>query len=177
MVRDVRVGPFLRSMILDMTPMLSIVVLILLTVIPHTIPAIMRAGSLWPLIGIAYWTLARPRNMPPTMVFCLGLLVDLLAFVPLGIHALIFVAAQVILKKQRRFLMGQGFWVLWAAYALLALSVYTALYIMISAFQPSSLSYVQGLVGVGVAWTCVPIVVALLSALHEVIDLFDEPVV
>lgn len=169
--------PFLRALLLDILPIASIVIMILMTVIPDVMPIIARMGALWPLIGIAYWTLARPRNLRTPSVFLLGLLMDIVSFVPLGVHALVFVMMQIILKRQRRFLLGQGFWVLWTAYALFGLSVYIGLYVLLSPVQPSALSFTQGLIGVAFSWCCVPLVTWILSWLHSIMDLFDEPIV
>lgn len=176
MSKDDVTVPILRSMLLDILPFTSIVILILMTVIPDIMPTITRMGALWPLIGIAYWTLTRPRSLRTTSIFCLGLLMDIVSFVPLGVHAFIFVMMQLILTRQRRFLLGQGFWVLWTAYALLGLTVYVSLYMLLSPVQPSATSFSQGLIGVALSWTCVPLVVWLLSHLNTIMDLFDEPI-
>lgn len=177
MTREDPTVPFLRSILLDILPILSVITLILMTVIPDIMPNVARMGALWPLIGIAYWTLARPRNMKPSAVFMLGLLMDIVSFVPLGVHGFIFVTMQIILKRQRRFLLGQGFWVLWTAYALLGLAVYTSLYVLISPVQPSAVNFTQGLIGVALSWACVPLVVWILSHFNTIMDLFDEPIV
>lgn len=173
---DVRARAFIRSVFFDLIPFFSIILLVLMTVVPHTMPPSTRAGSLWPLMGISFWTLARPRGMKLPMVFLLGLVVDIVTFVPFGIHAAVFCISQFILMKQRRFLLGQGFWVLWAAFALLAVGVYSVLYLLLSLFTPSAISFTGGLVGVSIAWACLPLLVWLLSRLNDTIDLFDDPV-
>lgn len=177
MTREDPTVPFLRSVLLDILPFLSVLTLILMTVIPDIMPSITRMGALWPLIGIAYWTLTRPRNLRAPTVFFLGVLMDIVSFVPLGAHGFIFVMMQIILKRQRRFLLGQGFWMLWTAYGVLGLSVYTGLYILLSPVQPSAVTFSQGLVAVAMSWACVPLVVAILSQLNTIMDLFDEPIV
>lgn len=173
---DAPVGAFLRSVFLDAVPVISVAVLIILTTLPISMSTMLSIGGLWPLIGITFWTLTRQRSMHPASVFALGLLTDMATFVPFGIHALVFVVAQYLLKKQRRFLIGQGFWVLWAAYAVLATSVYTVLYFLTSVFLPGAIPFDRGLVGVAVAWAFVPIIVWGLGRLNDIIDLFDEPI-
>jgi len=174
---DIRASAFIRGLFLDLLPFFSVVVLILMTVIPYNLSPSLRVGGLWPLMGISFWTLARPRRMKLPLIFLLGLIVDIVTFVPFGLHAAVFVISQVILHKQRRFLLGQGFWVLWAAFAILALSVYCILFGLISLFIPSAISFTAGLVGVAFAWACLPLVVWVLSRLNETIDLFDDPTV
>ncbi|MDB5477934.1 MAG: mreD [Alphaproteobacteria bacterium] len=167
---------FLRGLALDFLPVLSVALLVLVTTIPTSLPPMTTIGGIWPLIGIAYWTLSRPGSMPVTVVFLLGLLTDIVTFVPFGLHGFVFVLARMTLIRQRRFLMGQGFWVLWVAYALLAAGVYTLLFLLTSLFQPGAVSYAAGLVGVSIAWACVPLVIWFLSRLHDMINLFDEPI-
>ena len=173
---DAPVGSFIKSTILEMVPVLSIFVLILMTTVPVTFAHTIPVGGLWPLGGIVYWTLVRPQSMKMPILFLLGLLTDIVTFIPFGIHAAIFIIAQASVKKQRRFLIGQGFWVLWAAYALLAVMVYTALFCVISLFLPSAISYVNGLMGVFVSAVAMPLIMMCLGRLNYLIDLFDEPV-
>lgn len=167
--------PLLRSILLDILPIFSIIILILTTVLPDIMPSVPRLGALWPLIGITYWTLARPRGLKTPSLFALGLLMDIVSFVPLGVHAFLFVMMQILLNRQRRFLMGQSFWVLWTAYALLLLTVYVSLFILLSPAQPSAVGFTQGLVSVAIAWACAPLIVWLLNYLNGIIDLFDDP--
>jgi rod shape-determining protein MreD len=176
MSNDAPVGAFTRSVILDLIPAASIFLLIIFTTVPVNLVSTVHIGGLWPLVGIVYWTLARPQSMKMGLVFGLGILTDIITFVPFGIHASIFIIAHFILNKQRRFLMGQGFWVLWVAYAILALAVYSYLFVVTSVFLPGAISYVRGLAGVCMAWACVPIAVWCLSRLNDMIDLFDEPI-
>lgn len=175
MSRDTSITPILRGLALDLVPIFSVVFLILTITIPTSLPQVTTIGGIWPLLGIAYWTLARPRSMPVLTVFMLGLLTDIVTFVPFGIHALAFAVARATLVKQRRFLMGQGFWMLWAAYAVLAFAIYTVLFAMTSLFMPASVSYLPGLLGICLGWACVPPMIWVLSRLHFMMNLFDEP--
>lgn len=168
--------PLVRSILLDILPLASVMILILMTVLPDVMPTVARLGALWPLIGVAYWTLTRPRSLGAPSIFFLGLVMDIVSFVPLGVHAFLFVMMQILLKRQRRFLMGQGFWMLWTAYALLILTVYISLYIFLSPVQPSATSFSQGLVSAAISWACAPLIVWILGHLNAIMDLFDEPI-
>lgn len=176
MSKDDVTVPLVRSILLDILPLVSVIVLILMTVLPDIIPSIARLGALWPLIGVTYWTLTRPRNFGIPSAFFLGLLMDIVSFVPLGVHAFLFVMMQTVLKRQRRFLMGQSFWVLWTAYALLILTVYTSLFIFLSPVQSSATNFAEGLVSVAISWACAPFIVWILGYLNSIMDLFDEPI-
>lgn len=173
---DTTFGGFLRSLFLDMVPFLTILFFILVIAVPFAFSSNIHVGGLWPIIGISYWRLVRPRSMPLSIVFVLGLMTDIVTFVPLGMHGAVFIFACLMLKKQRRFLLGQGFWVLWASFLLMILGVYTGIYLLGLVFLKSSISFLFGLWGVAVAWGCVPLLTGALARIHDMIDLFDEPI-
>lgn len=173
---DSSVGSFVRGLILDFVPFLTVVLLILMTAIPTTLPREAHIGGLWPMIGVAYWSLIRPSSMSIMTVFVLGLLTDIISFVPFGLHAFVFILVQHTIDNQRRFFLGQGFWVLWVGYALLALVAYTILFGLSYLFMQGSASYVSGLTGAALSWACMPLVHLILNQLNHVIDLFDEPI-
>lgn len=173
--RDPQIGPFLRGLVIDATPVLSILVLIVVTALPLGWPSSMRLGGLLPLVGISYWSLVRPRAVTSLPVFILGLVTDCVLFSPLGLHAFVFVLSQAILKRQRRFLVGQGFWVLWAAFALVVMGAYGALWGLSALFLAAPLPFTTALPGAAIAWAIVPLLAGLLSGLHRIMDLFDEP--
>lgn len=173
---DAPVGLFFRVVFLELLPLLSVMLLALLTTIPIGFPGTIRMGGLFPLIGITYWTLVRPKNMPPFAVFLLGFFTDIVTFCPLGLHAFIFVALQSILKRQRRFLVGQGFWMMWIAFLFLACGFYMMMCAFQFVFTGAVLKLADIGIAAGIAWACVPLVLWLLSRLHDIIDLFDEPI-
>lgn len=91
--------------------------------------ALPHAGDVRPaflLMAIYYWAVFRPTLIPPVMTFIWGLLFDLIAGLPLGISALLFLAIQWVVRDQRLYLMGQSFAMLWLGFILTAL-VYSAL--------------------------------------------------
>lgn len=173
---DAQVGSFLRVIALDILPLLSILILALLTTIPIGFPGTIRMGGFLPLIGIIYWTLVRRKAVPTMIVFFMGFFTDIVTFAPFGLHAFIFILLQSILKKQRRFLMGQGFWMMWAAFALIA----AVFYLMLCGFQflftGATVPIRDTMIAATTGWACIPLVLWLLSRLHNFIDLFDEPI-
>lgn len=173
---DAPVASFLRGFFLDMLPMFSVMFLALLTTIPIGFPGTIRMGGLFPLIGIIYWTLVRPKNIQPHITFFLGLFTDIVTFSPIGMHAFIFVLLQSIWKRQRRFLVGQGFFVMWAAFALVAVGFYA----MVDGFQflftHATVPVRDTAIAATIGWASVPLVLWLMSLLHDLIDLFDEPI-
>jgi rod shape-determining protein MreD len=172
---DVPVGAFMRGLLIDAVPALSILFLMTLTTLPLGLPSYLRIGSLLPLAGISYWSLVRPTAMKLTLVFALGVVADCLLFTPLGVHAFIFVLTQSILKRQRRFLVGQGFWVLWVALALLIIGAWLLQWFLLSLFTMGHLPFFKSMFSAALTWALVPLLALILSMLHNIMDLFDEP--
>lgn len=57
------------------------------------------------LVGIYYWSIFKPRLMPVSVVFFLGLLQDILSGGPLGMMALLFILVRLfVIRQGRRFL-------------------------------------------------------------------------
>lgn len=173
---DFSIARWSRSLLLDSLPFLTVLALIIITLLPLGTPLPMRGGGLWPLMGITYWTLVRPRSMQPVLVLIIGLLVDLVMFLPLGMHGFVFVTAQAVLKKQRRFLVGQGFWVLWAAFVLMALCAALLLAVIIEVVQQVTLPWDVLLWNVAWASAFLPLLLWALDRVHNMMDVFDEPV-
>jgi rod shape-determining protein MreD len=175
---DTDFGRLFGGFLLDILPAFTIFLLIVLTTLPIGLPLYARLGGLCPLVGISYWTLIRPRDMPPLAVFFLGVLTDVFLFTPFGLHGFVFVLAQTILLRQRRFLLGQGFWVLWAAFLMLAVGAYAVTWGVMTLFLfGKTLAFHSGLYGVGLAWAVMPIILLLLNGVEGFIDIFGEPAV
>lgn len=66
-----------------------------------------------PFAAIFCWAIYRPDLFGHAAAFITGLLVDALNYLPIGLSALIFVAAFQIILRQRRYLATQNFMVLW----------------------------------------------------------------
>jgi rod shape-determining protein MreD len=104
----------------DLVPMASSFAFALFAVLPIPVPYYSVAAPALTLIAVYYWMVFRPDLMPAIGLFALGIVNDALAGAPLGVSSLIYLVAQPALLSQRRFLIGQPFWLLWSGFALLA---------------------------------------------------------
>lgn len=75
------------------------------------------------LMAVYYWTIFRPTLLHPVILFFIGIIFDLVAGFPLGIHAVLFLLTQWVINTQRLFFMGQTYLVVWIGFALTCLSV------------------------------------------------------
>ncbi len=102
------------------TPFGIAVLLVILNVIPTSIPDYAAITPTLALIAVYHWAIYRPNLLPLTAVFALGLLQDILSGAPLGVYVLVFLTAYGIVLSQRRFLTGKSFMIYWLGFAIIA---------------------------------------------------------
>ena len=69
------------------------------------------------LACVYFWSLFRPATMPPPVVFMIGLLFDLLGYLPIGVGVLILLAVHGLALRWRRVLTRLGFLSAWLVFA------------------------------------------------------------
>lgn len=106
--------------------------LFLLNVISIPYPLSLLLNAPFILIIIYYWTIHRPGLVPVWLVFAAGLCVDILGGLPIGLNALVFVLLRLFVVSQRRFLMGQGFTIIWLGFAMLNCAVHLVQWVVMS---------------------------------------------
>lgn len=107
----------------------------MLGVIPWPLPHIGEVAPPLALIGVYYWAIHRPDLFRPGMAFLIGLLNDVLHFLPLGLSALVFVGAHQLVFSQRRFFAGHSFFMMWWGFALTILIALLAEWGLLSLFR------------------------------------------
>jgi rod shape-determining protein MreD len=68
------------------------------------------------LASVYFWSLFRPAAMPPPVVFLIGVLLDLLGYLPLGVGALTLLVVHGLVLRWRGALSQQGFLPVWLAF-------------------------------------------------------------
>ncbi|HEY0185248.1 MAG TPA: rod shape-determining protein MreD [Rhodopila sp.] len=92
------------------------VLLMLLTEAPLNIP---EQAALLPAVSLCcvwFWSLFRPDAMPPPVVFLIGLLLDLLGYLPLGVGVFTLLTVQGVALTARRSLASRGFAWTWIVF-------------------------------------------------------------
>lgn len=95
-------------------------VLVLMTAVPWPVPGISSIEPSLALITVFFWGVNRPDLFPPVAAFLLGLVQDILAGAPLGLHALVLLAAHGMVVSQRRHLVRRPFAVVWCGFVVVA---------------------------------------------------------
>ncbi len=110
--------------------------------------------------------------MPIAYTFILGLVLDMLADLPVGLSALVLVGLQTVVQKSRLFLMGQPYIVVWLGFAIMALANAISLWFLLSlaAFDFAPLgAFVQTLVATLFSILIFPFVSLLLQGIHRLL--------
>ncbi|MDE2006887.1 MAG: rod shape-determining protein MreD [Rhodospirillales bacterium] len=69
------------------------------------------------VVAVFFWTLYRPAAMPALAVFGLGLLLDLIGWLPLGAGVLMLLSVHAVALRIRRPLARQRFLAIWTVFA------------------------------------------------------------
>jgi len=72
------------------------------------------------LASVWFWSLYRPGAMAPPVVFAIGLLLDLLDWLPFGAGVLTLLIVHGVAQRWRRVLSRHGFALVWLAFAVVA---------------------------------------------------------
>ncbi|MBO0711534.1 MAG: rod shape-determining protein MreD [Acetobacteraceae bacterium] len=101
-------------------PAVSTVLLMLLAAAPFGLPmqAVLLPG--FTFSSIWFWSLFRPRSLPPPIVFLIGVFFDLLAYAPLGVGVLTLLIIYAIGLRLGPMLVAQRFSVIWLAFVVVA---------------------------------------------------------
>ncbi len=100
----------------DATPMMAMVVFAILSVIPVGITGYQTIVPSYTAIAAFYWAVFRPDLQPPSALFLIGVLQDVLAATPLGLTALTLLIVHALAISQRRAFLGKPFVLAWMGF-------------------------------------------------------------
>ena len=101
-------------------PVTTAALLLLLLSAPLGLPGQAQLQVSTALACVFFWSVFRPASMSPPSVFALGLLADLLSLAPVGTSVLILLVTHGVALRLRRFLVAQGFLVVWLVFLAVA---------------------------------------------------------
>ena len=144
--------------------------LLLMGLISFSLPFAWQAKPYFLLMPIYYWAIYRPTLLPPMLIFALGVVTDLILHSPqVGVTAILYLAAQWIVRGQRVYFMGQPFIMIWLGFCLTALGFGFAQYALFSilSFNVPALSPI--LVSIVMSIFLFPFVAFILNHLHKLL--------
>ena len=92
-------------------------------------------AALLPAVAICcvwFWSLAQPTCLPPPAVFIIGLLLDLLAYLPFGVGTLTLLSCHGIAVAVRRHLLRCGFMVIWLSFLPIAAGAALLMWLLVA---------------------------------------------
>lgn len=101
-----------------LTPFMTGVVLVLLSLLPFSIAGGLFVTPAFPLMAIYFWSLYRPDLMPPIAVFALGLTYDFFSSSFLGLSAFIYLVTFAFVSGQRTHLLNHVSHRVWFGFGL-----------------------------------------------------------
>jgi rod shape-determining protein MreD len=87
-----------------------------------------------------FWSLFRPLALPPPVVFVVGLMMDLLGYLPLGVGVFTLLAVQGVALASRRSLSHRGFVWIWVVFAGVATAASLVIWLLVMALTVRLLS-------------------------------------
>jgi rod shape-determining protein MreD len=127
-------------------------------------------AALLPTVALTcvwFWSLYRPAAMAPPMVFMIGILLDLLGFLPLGVGGVTMLTTHGIAQRLRRFLSRQGFTVVWLIFTAVACGIAVMNWVLVSALTFSLVPAGPVLFQAGLAAAMYPAVAIPLTLAHR----------
>lgn len=112
-------------------PFVTTLLCTVLSVIAWPLPYLGAVAPPLGLITLYYWAIHRPDLFRPGMAFAIGLLNDVINFLPPGLSALLFVGAHQLVLRQRRFFAGHSFLMMWFGFILMIALVMIAEWILL----------------------------------------------
>jgi rod shape-determining protein MreD len=98
-------------------PLTTTLLFALISVVPLHIPSFAAVTPAFTLMAVYHWTIYRSDLLPPTGVFLIGLLLDLLSGTPyVGSSPLTLLLARSAILSQRQLFADRAFAVLWGGF-------------------------------------------------------------
>lgn len=145
------------------------IIFTLLSVVAWPLP---HFGTVTPplgLIAVYYWAIHRPDLFRPFMACLIGLLHDFLNGLPLGLSALLFVAAYQLVLQQRRYFAGHSFFMLWGGFFFTAVLTGLATWLLLDVWRWSVLPLAPVLMQIAFTVVLFPLPCALLIIMQRMV--------
>lgn len=98
------------------------VILAALSMQSFALSTLLTVSMLLVLHPLYFWGVFRPQVFPAWLAFLLGFLIDLVSGKLLGLNAFLLVFVQMVIQRQRRYLLSQPFATQWGAFLFVAIA-------------------------------------------------------
>jgi len=119
------------------------------------------------LCGVWFWSLTRPRALPPPVVFLIGVLLDLLGFLPLGIGVLTLLCVHGAALLLRDALAQCGLVWVWLVFAPIATGASVLIWLLVMLLTFRLMSIGPAIFQTGLTLAIYPVLAIPLTAAHR----------
>lgn len=113
-------------------PFLITLLMILLTVVAGPLPDVAAITPLFTLMAVYYWSVYRPDLLRMPGLFILGIILDALTRLPLGLSSLSFMVTAQLVQSQRHIFSDQSYPTLWLGFAVVVTCLQTMHWLILS---------------------------------------------
>jgi len=148
-------------------PVTTSVLLMLVSLAPFGLWA---QAAILPTVALTcvwFWSLYRPAAMPPPVVFLVGVLLDILGFLPPGVGAVTMLTTHGIAQRLRRFVSRQRFFIVWLVFITVACGIASMNWAFVSLLKFTLMPYGPVLFQAGLAAAMYPAVAIPLTLAHR----------
>jgi rod shape-determining protein MreD len=143
------------------------ILLMLLTQAPLEIT---EQAALLPAVALCcvwFWSLFRPRNLSPPLVFLIGLIMDLLGYLPLGVGVFTLLMVHGVALVLRRSLSSRGFLWIWIVFAGVAAAASLTIWLLVMLLTFRLLSPYPAIFTAALAAAIFPVMAIPFAAAHR----------
>lgn len=151
-----------------------ILILFAFNVMTLSIPMLDVIRPAFFLMGIFYWAIYRPTLLSVLWVLLLGVVYDVLMGFPIGLHSLLFISIQYIIKTQRLFFMGQSFITIWFGFVLALGLLLFSEWIIFSLLQGVMINIKETALSLLLSVLLFPFVSMLLFLIHKMLPVTND---
>jgi rod shape-determining protein MreD len=148
-------------------PSLLAILLAIFYLVPKHVDELGSVMPLFPLMPVFYWGVHQARAVPYWVMFVIGLVLDTVTGLPLGLSSLTYILFLWLLTAQRRFFHKEGFLIKWIYMAVLLLVITAINWLMLSWYHTAAQPILPAVMQWLLTAACYPV-------LHKIFDLLEE---
>lgn len=149
--------------------------LLLLGLISFSIPMSGEIRPFFILMALYYWSIYRPSLLHPFVVFLYGFIFDIVLGFPLGLHSILFLVIQWVIKSQRLFFMGQTYLVVWIGFTVTTFSALLIEWIFFSVLSAGFVPYSAMINNLVITVFLFPLVSYFFILMHRFLPIAHKP--
>lgn len=151
----------------DLLPTLTTLLFLVLSTVRIPVAGFRTVAPAVVLIAVYHWTVHRPLLLPPSVIFVVGFVQDLLSASPIGTGSLTLLAVYLGVLSQRRFLAGKPFPMVWLGFAVAAAATFGILWAAVSSLSGVLIDPRETLFRCLVTIACYPLFAGLLLGVQR----------